>query len=53
MVLLEGASVFAYTRGNLDATIGAIDEFLREGEEAPAAVELPEGMAVLLFADIA
>jgi class 3 adenylate cyclase len=29
----------------------AIDEFLGEGE--PAATELPEGMAVILFADIA
>jgi len=31
----------------------AIDEFLAESEEAPAPPELPEGMAVLLFADIA
>jgi class 3 adenylate cyclase len=30
-----------------------IDEFLGEGEEPAAATELPEGMAVLLFADIA
>jgi class 3 adenylate cyclase len=36
---------------DVDAIAEAIDEFLGEGEEAPA--ELPEGMAVLLFADIA
>ncbi len=30
----------------------AIDEFLGEGEEPGAAAELPEGMAVILFADI-
>ena len=30
----------------------AIDEFLGEGEEPTAAAELPEGMAVILFADI-
>jgi class 3 adenylate cyclase len=35
-----------------EAAINAIDEFLGEDEEA-AAPELPEGMAVLLFADIA
>ena len=31
---------------------GLIKEFLGEGEEAAATVELPEGMAVILFADI-
>jgi class 3 adenylate cyclase len=36
-----------------EALLAAIDEFLSEGEEAEAAAELPEGMAVLLFADIA
>jgi class 3 adenylate cyclase len=37
---------------NLDDVAGAIDEFLAEGEEAATAAELPEGMAVILFADI-
>jgi class 3 adenylate cyclase len=38
---------------NLDDIAVAIDEFLGEGEEtATAGAELPEGMAVLLFADI-
>ncbi len=37
----------------MDAVLTAIDEFLGEGEEAETAAELPEGMAVLLFADIA
>ncbi len=31
---------------------GAIDEFLGEGEEVEPKTELPEGMAVILFADI-
>ena len=31
----------------------AFDEFLGEDEEAEAKAELPEGMAVILFADIA
>ncbi len=34
-------------------TVRAYVQFLGEGEDAPAAPELPEGMAVLLFADIA
>jgi class 3 adenylate cyclase len=32
--------------------LAAIDEFLGEGEEAEAKTEMPEGMAVILFADI-
>ncbi len=39
--------------GASEAAGAAIDEFLSEGEEASAAPELPEGMAVILFADIA
>jgi class 3 adenylate cyclase len=31
----------------------AVDEFLGEGEEMKAAAQLPEGMAVILFTDIA
>ncbi|MEE8346280.1 MAG: adenylate/guanylate cyclase domain-containing protein [Dehalococcoidia bacterium] len=42
--------------GNLQESVelllAAIDEFLGEGEEAAAGAELPEGMAVILFADI-
>jgi class 3 adenylate cyclase len=37
---------------NADAVLDAIDEFLGEGAEAQTKTELPEGMAVLLFADI-
>jgi class 3 adenylate cyclase len=38
---------------DIEAVVAAIDEFLGEGEEAQPAPDLPEGMAVLLFADIA
>ncbi|TET98672.1 MAG: hypothetical protein E3J29_03445, partial [Dehalococcoidia bacterium] len=37
----------------VEAVASVIDEFLGEGEEAAGAAEPPEGMAVLLFADIA
>jgi class 3 adenylate cyclase/pimeloyl-ACP methyl ester carboxylesterase len=47
-VLLEGKSIMMGPEVN--AVIGA---FFREGEEAAVAPELPEGMAVLLFGDIA
>jgi class 3 adenylate cyclase len=36
----------------MEAAASAIDEFLSEGEEAEPKAELPEGMAVILFADI-
>ena len=36
-----------------EAVLDAIDEFLSESEEPEAKAELPEGMAVILFADIA
>ena len=52
LVLLEGASLGLWA-GDVDAVLRAIDDFLGESEEAEARAELPEGMAVLLFADIA
>ncbi len=52
LVLLEGTSVAPYV-GDTEAILRAIDEFLAEGKESATATELPEGMAVLLFADIA
>ena len=52
LALLEGDSA-APAIGDLEAVLAAIDEFLGEGEEAAATAELPEGMAVILFADIA
>jgi class 3 adenylate cyclase len=52
LVLLEGESPPPYL-GDSEAVLAAIDEFLGQGEEAAPAAELPEGMAVLLFADIA
>ncbi|MEE8347575.1 MAG: adenylate/guanylate cyclase domain-containing protein [Dehalococcoidia bacterium] len=51
-ILLEGDSAVPYL-GDTDAVLQAIDEFLGEGEEAKPKTELPEGMAVILFADIA
>jgi class 3 adenylate cyclase len=52
LVVLEGTSIVPYL-GDTEAVLTAIDDFLGEGEEAQAPSELPEGMAVLLFADIA
>jgi class 3 adenylate cyclase len=52
LVVLEGES-FAPWVGDTEAVLTAIEEFLGEGEEAAPTAELPEGMAVLLFADIA
>jgi class 3 adenylate cyclase len=52
LALLEGESLAVYL-GDAEAVLQAIDEFLGEGEDAPPTAELPEGMAVLLFADIA
>jgi class 3 adenylate cyclase len=51
LAVLEG-SALAPTVGDTAAVLSAIDEFLGEGEEAAATPELPEGMAVILFADI-
>ena len=39
--------------GDMEAVQAAIDEFLGEGEEMKPAAQLPEGMAVILFTDIA
>ncbi len=51
LVLLEGASLAPFL-GDTEPVVRAIDEFLGEGGEAAASAELPEGMAVILFADI-
>ena len=51
LVVLEGGALLPFG-GDTDAVLRAIDEFLGEGEEAAAKAELPEGMAVILFADI-
>jgi class 3 adenylate cyclase len=51
LALLEGTSVFPWLE-DMKAVVTAIDEFLAEGEESESAAELPEGMAVILFADI-
>jgi len=51
LVVLEGASVAPYM-DDTERAVTAIDEFLGEGEEADTKAELPEGMAVILFADI-
>jgi class 3 adenylate cyclase len=37
---------------SMELILAAIDDFLGEGEETPEKAELPEGMAVILFADI-
>ena len=52
LTVLEGTSVFPQI-GDAQSVVEAIDEFLGEGEEAEVKAELPEGMAVILFADIA
>lgn len=52
LALLEGTEYSGFA-GDMDAVMRAIEEFLGEGEEAAAGAELPEGMAVILFADIA
>jgi class 3 adenylate cyclase len=52
LALLEGVSILPWV-GDMEAAWAAIDEFLGEGEETKAAAQLPEGMAVILFTDIA
>jgi class 3 adenylate cyclase/pimeloyl-ACP methyl ester carboxylesterase len=52
LVVLEGESGAPYL-GDTEAVLSAINEFLGEGEEMKAAAQLPEGMAVILFTDIA
>ena len=51
LVVLEGESG-AMQVGDWESVFAAIDDFLDEGEEAEPKTELPEGMAVILFADI-
>jgi len=52
LALLEGTSPLPFL-GDMEAVLVAMDEFLGEDEEAVPKAELPEGMAVILFADIA
>jgi class 3 adenylate cyclase len=52
LVVLEGESPY-YMVGDIESVAAAIDEFLSEGEVAAPKTGLPEGMAVILFADIA
>jgi class 3 adenylate cyclase len=51
LVVLENTALLPWV-GDLEAVLDAIDEFLGEGEEPESTTELPEGMAVILFADI-
>jgi len=51
LALLEGSSAIP-TVGDAEAVLAAIDEFLDEGDGPTVKLELPEGMAVILFADI-
>jgi class 3 adenylate cyclase len=51
LLVFEGESHMPFV-GDMESVASAIDEFLGEGEEAAATPELPEGMAVILFADI-
>jgi len=52
LALLEGTSILPWV-GDMEAVWAAMDDFLSEGEEMKAAAQLPEGMAVILFTDIA
>jgi len=52
LAVMEGKSLAPWLE-DVEAALSAIDEFLGEGEEATPKGELPEGMAVILFADIA
>jgi class 3 adenylate cyclase len=52
-LLVQQGDILSPWLGDMEAVASAIDEFLGEGEEATPKGELPEGMAVLLFADIA
>ncbi len=51
LVVLEGSGLAGFLADH-EAVATAIDEFLSEGEEAEPKTELPEGMAVIVFADI-
>ena len=51
LVVVEGTSM-APQVGDIEPMLRAIDEFLDEREETETKPDLPEGMAVILFADI-
>ena len=51
LVVVEGTSMGPQV-GDIDPILRAIDEFLGAGQQAETKTELPEGMAVILFADI-
>ncbi|OGO52399.1 MAG: hypothetical protein A2148_05735, partial [Chloroflexi bacterium RBG_16_68_14] len=51
LAVLEG-ELLAPWMGDIEPLLRAIDEFLGEGDEPDPKAELPEGMAVILFADI-
>ncbi len=52
LALLEGASQLPYL-DDTEAVLGAIDEFLGEGEEAAAGTPAPGGLVTILFTDMA
>ena len=51
LTILDG-SAFGWFLQDWESVADAIDEFLSEGAEPETKAELPEGMAVILFADI-
>ncbi len=53
LLMLEGKSGALNPGENMEASLGAIEEFLSEGTALPpAASDLPSGTAIILFADI-
>jgi class 3 adenylate cyclase len=50
LALLEGQSLAPFL-GDVEAVLAAIDEFLGEGEEAPAGA-IPSGLVTILFTDM-
>src|SRR3989304_6693683 len=51
LAVLEGELLGPWM-GDIEPMLRALDEFLGEGEEAEPKTDLPEGTAVILFADI-
>ena len=51
LALLEGKALLPFLE-DMESVVAAIEDFLGESEEAEPKAELPEGMAVILFADI-
>jgi class 3 adenylate cyclase len=55
LALLEGASLMPWV-GDMEAAVAAIDEFLGEGEQAPAATAAPSrevgSLVTILFTDV-